>query len=79
MMSGTEKTCISNAALTFAKPPGKWTQINKQLAQAKALLRQMRQTIKNIEDARTIAGAKRTTRSKRRIPWTQVKKELQLD
>jgi hypothetical protein len=70
---------MSNAALTSRKPPGDWTQLNKQLVQAKALLRQMRQTVEDIEDAREIERAKRTNAGKPRIPWSQVRKELQLD
>ena len=79
MMSATEKIFMSNSTLTSAKPPGNWTQLNKQLAQAKALLRRMSQTVEDIEDARTIERAKRANGSKPRIPWAQVKKELQLD
>ena len=78
MMSATGKTFMSNATLT-AKPPGNWTQLNKQLVQAKALLRQMSRTVEDIEDARTIERAKRANGNKPRIPWSQVKKELQLD
>ncbi|MEO7297343.1 MAG: hypothetical protein ABI042_02055 [Verrucomicrobiota bacterium] len=70
---------MSNATSTQAKPPGNWTQLNKQLTQAKTLLRQMSQTVEDIEDARTIDRAKRTNGNKVRIPWSQVKKELQLD
>jgi hypothetical protein len=69
---------MSNATLT-AKPPGNWSQLNKQLAQAKILLRQMSRTVEDIEDAKTIERAKRANGSKTRIPWSQVKKELQLD
>jgi hypothetical protein len=69
---------MSNAALT-AKTPGNWTQLNKQITQAKALMRQMRRTVEDIEDARTIEHAKRANGRKSRIPWAQVKKELQLD
>ena len=68
---------MSNAALTEAKPPGNWTKLNRQLAQAKILLRQMRETVEDIEDARTIERAKRANASKPRIPWSHVKKELQ--
>ena len=70
---------MSNSTLTSPQPPGNWTQLNKQLAQAKALLRRMSQTVEDIEDARTIERAKRANGSKPRIPWAQVKKELQLD
>ena len=78
-MSATEKTFMSNVASLSAKPPGNWTQLNKQLTQAKALLRQMNETVRDIEDARTIERAKRANASKPRIPWAQVKRELQLD
>jgi hypothetical protein len=50
----------------------------KQLAQARALLREMSRTVEDIEDARTIERAKRANGSKPRIPCAQVKKELQL-
>ncbi len=62
---------MSNATLT-AKPPGNWTQLNKQLVQ-------MSRTVEDIEDAKTIERAKRANGSKPRIAWSQVKKELQLD
>jgi hypothetical protein len=70
---------MSSAISTSAKPPGNWTKLNKQLAQAKTLLREMSQTVEDIEDARTIERAKRANGNKPRIPWSQVKKELQLD
>jgi len=70
---------MSNATLTETKPPGNWTQLNKQVAQAKTLLRRMRETVEDIEDARTIERAKRANANKPRIPWAQVKRELQLD
>ncbi len=78
-MSATEKTFMSNSAATPAKPPGNWTQLNKQLAQAKVLLRQMQQTVRDIEDARTIERSKKANAGKARISWTQVKRELELD
>lgn len=53
--------------------------LTKQLAQAKSLLRQMQETVEDIEDARTIERAKRANGNKPRVPWSQVKKELQLD
>ncbi len=54
-------------------------EFNKQLAQAKTLPRQISRTVEDIEDARTIERAKRANGNKPRIPWAQVKKELQLD
>ena len=52
--------------------------LNKQVGQAKVLLRQMRETIEDVEDARTIERAKRAHGNKPRILWSQVKKELDL-
>jgi hypothetical protein len=70
---------MRNATLTRAKPAGNWAKLDKQLAQAKSLLRQMSETVQDIEDARTIERAKRANCNKSRIPWAQVKKELNLD
>jgi hypothetical protein len=79
MMSQTEKTFMSSVTLESPKPPGNWTQLNKQLTQAKALLRQMSQTVEDIEDARTIERAKSANGSKPRVAWAQAKRELHLD
>ena len=49
----------------------------QELPQAEALLRQMRQTVEDIEDARPIERAKRANGNKPRIPWLQVKKILE--
>jgi hypothetical protein len=78
MLSAAEKTFMGNATLTSAKTQGNWTQLNKQLAQAKVLLREMSRTVEDIEDARTIERAKRANGGEARIPWAQVKKELKL-
>ena len=78
MMSATGKIFMSNAVLT-SKPPGNWTQLNKQLTQAKALMRQMNSTVEDIEDAKTIERAKRANAGKLRVSWAQAKKELELD
>lgn len=39
----------------------------------------MRETVEDIEDARIIERAKRANSGKPRIPWSQAKRELQLD
>jgi len=78
MMWATGKTFMTNATLTGATRRGNWTQLNKQLAQAKALQREMRETVADIEDARTIDRAKRANGKKPRIPWVDVKWDLNL-
>ena len=47
--------------------------------QAKSLLRLLRQTVEDVEDARTIERAKSAHDKKPRIPWSQVKKAAGLD
>jgi len=47
--------------------------------QAKSLLRLLRQTVEDVEDARTIERAKSAHGKKPRIPWSQVKKAAGLD
>ena len=74
----TGRTFMSKTALAQTKPEGNWTLLNKQVGQAKALLRQMRETIEDVEDARIIERAKKAHGNKPRIPWAQVKKELDL-
>ena len=70
---------MTNATLTETTRRGNWTQLNRQLAQAKALLREMRETVADIEDARTIERAKRENGNKPRIGWADVKRQVGLD
>ncbi|MGA2853752.1 MAG: hypothetical protein ABSE90_06460 [Verrucomicrobiota bacterium] len=70
---------MSNTIAAPNKSQANWTQLDKQLTQAKSLLRQMRQTVEDVEDARTIERAKRAHGAKPRIPWSEVKKEVGLD
>ena len=39
----------------------------------------MRETIEDIEDARTVEQAKKANGNRARIPWPQVKKEFGFD
>lgn len=79
MMWVTGKTSMNNTIAAPNKSHASWAQLDAQLTQAKALLRRMRQTVEDIEDARTIERAKSAHGKKQRIPWSQVKKEAGLD
>ena len=79
MMWETEKTSMTNVAVARSRPGKSWTLLDKQVAQARSLLRRMQETIEDIEDARIIERAKTAHGNKPRIPWSQVKKELKLD
>jgi uncharacterized protein YbcC (UPF0753/DUF2309 family) len=70
---------MSNTMTLPNKSRTAWNQLDKQLTQAKSLMRQMRQTVEDVEDARTIERAKSAHGKKPRIPWSQVKKEAGLD
>jgi hypothetical protein len=70
---------MSNTLAMSNKTRASWSQLDTQLTQAKSLLRRMRQTVADIEDARTIERAKAAHGKKARIPWAQVKKETGLD
>lgn len=69
---------MSNGAVAQNKPPAGWARLDKQLAQARSVMRRMRQTVEDIEDARTIERAKRANGKKPHIPWPEVKKQVGL-
>jgi hypothetical protein len=50
------------------KSRANWNQLDKQLIQAKSRLRRRRQTVEDVEDARTIERDKRADGAKPRIP-----------
>ena len=70
---------MSNTISAPNIPRASWAQLDAQVNQAKSLLRRMRQTVEDIEDARIIGRAKSAHGKKPRIPWSQVKKEAGLD
>ena len=59
---------MSNTIAAPNKSRANWTQLDKQLTQAKSLMRRMRQTVEDVEDARTIERAKRAHGSKAAHP-----------
>jgi hypothetical protein len=75
----TGRTFMSNTVTVPNKSRASWARLDTQLTQAKSLLRLIRQTVEDIEDARTIERAKSAHGKKPRIPWSQVKKEAGLD
>jgi len=79
MMLAIEKIFMSEGVLTKSKSSIHWRELDRQLNQAKALLRKMQQTVEDIEDAKTIERAKKANANKPHIPWSAVKKELGLD
>jgi len=70
---------MSNATVAKAKPNAHWKRLKQQVTEAKALIREMRETIEDIEDARTIERAKKANGNKPRVPWSEIKKEFGFD
>jgi hypothetical protein len=50
--------------------------LDRQIAQAKAVLRQLRDTLEDLDDRRELARAKQRNAGKRGTDWETVKKEL---
>ena len=55
------------------------TDLDRQIAQAKAVLRQLRDTLEDLDDRRELARAKKRNAGKPGAPWRSVKKELGLE
>jgi cell division protein FtsL len=53
--------------------------LQKQIAKGKTVLRELRQTLEDLEDRIELARAKQRNGNKPGIPWAQAKQELGLD
>ena len=53
--------------------------LRRQLVQGKTLLRELRETLEDLEDRIELARAKRKNAGKPGVSWAQAKKELGLD
>ena len=52
------------------------TSLDRQIAQAKTVLRELRDTLEDLDDRRKLARAKQRNAGKRGTDWEAVKKEL---
>ena len=53
--------------------------LQRQVTRAKTVLRELRETLEDMEDRLELARAIKRNKGKPGIPWEQVKKELGLD
>lgn len=53
--------------------------LDRQMARAKTVLRQLRDTLENLDDRRELARAKKRNAGKPGTSWESVKKELGFD
>lgn len=64
---------------TTLKRPSEAVRLQKQITKGKAVLRELRETLEDMEDRLEMARAKQRNGDKPGIPWEQAKKELGLD
>ena len=57
-------------------PSGKPPRLDRQISQAKAVLRQLRDTLEDLDDRRELSRAKKRNQGKPGTDWDTVKKEF---
>ena len=70
---------MSTAGMTSKSASPRLTELDRQIAQGKAVLRQLRDTLENLDDRRELARAKQRNAGKPGVKWEAVKKELGFD
>ena len=69
---------MSTATVSKTRSP-KSTNLDRQIAEAKTVLRQLRDTLEDLDDRRDLARAKQKNGGKSGTDWKTVKKELGLE
>ena len=70
---------MSTAAAKRKNDSPELPDLDRQVAQAKAVLRQLRDTLEDLDDRRDLARAKKKNANKPGTDWETAKKELGLD
>ena len=67
---------MSTATMKTKDGPSGRTKLDRQVAQARAVLRELRDTLEDLEHRRELARAKKRNAGKTGTDWETVKKEL---
>jgi len=59
--------------------PANWTDVDRQIRNAKVVLRELRDTLEDLDDRRELARAKKRNGGKAGTNWESVKKEFGFD
>jgi len=70
---------VSNTGVKTKRAAGRSTELDRQIAEAKAVLRRLRDTLEDLDDRRELARAKKRNAGKPGTNWEAVKKELGFD
>ncbi len=59
--------------------PANWTGVDRQIRNAKIVLRELRDTLEDLDDRRELARAKKRNAGKPGSDWASIKKEFGFD
>ena len=69
----------TTTAIKNKNRPTNWPEVDRQIQQGKAVLRELRDTLENLDDRRELARAKKRNGAKPGTDWATVKKEFGFD
>jgi hypothetical protein len=67
---------MSTASIKSKRPPARLPGLDRQVAQAKAILRQLRDTLEDLDDRRDLTRARQNNAGKPGMDWKTVKQEF---
>jgi hypothetical protein len=67
---------MSTTAIKSKSRPANWPDVDRQIQQAKTVLRELRDTLEDLDDRRELARAKKRNGGKAGADWASVKKEF---
>ena len=67
---------MSTTSVKSKRPPGRGSRLDRQIARARAILRELRDTLEDLDDRRELARAKKRNAGKPGTDWETVKKEF---
>jgi hypothetical protein len=70
---------MSATAVKIKNRPANWPDLDRQIRNAKIVLRQLRDTLEDLDDRRELARAKKRNAGKAGTDWESVKKEFGFD
>jgi hypothetical protein len=67
---------MSATAVKTKSSPANWPDVDRQIRNAKVVLRELRDTLEDLDDRRELARAKKRNGGKAGADWESVKKEF---
>jgi hypothetical protein len=70
---------MNATAVRIKNRPANWPDVDRQIRHAKIVLRDLRDTLEDLDDRRELARAKRRNAGKAGTGWESIKKEFGFD